>query len=59
VPVLEWYEAHTGLLRVDGDRPAHRIAAELRRRIDALRLVRTDPVPCWKASSGLKENHHG
>jgi hypothetical protein len=33
--VLAWYEASTNLLRVDGDRRADRVAAELRRRVDA------------------------
>ncbi len=35
VPILAWYEARTNLLRVDGDRRADRVAAELRRRVDA------------------------
>lgn len=37
VPVLAWYEARTALLRVDGDRPADRVAAELRHCVDAIR----------------------
>jgi adenylate kinase family enzyme len=35
VPILSWHEARTSLLRVDGDRRADRVAAELRRRVDA------------------------
>jgi adenylate kinase len=37
VPVLAWYTARTKVLRVDGDGNADRIAAELRRRVDAIR----------------------
>jgi adenylate kinase len=37
VPVLDWYVGRTPLLRVDGDRPADRVAAELRQRVDAIR----------------------
>ena len=35
VPILSWHEARTNLLRVDADRRADRVAAELRRRVDA------------------------
>ncbi len=41
VPVLAWYAARTVLLRVDGDRPADHVAAELRHRVDTIRCGRT------------------
>ena len=55
VPVLAWYEARTALLRVDGDRPADRVAAELRYRVDAIRCGGTEPGSRLQGS----RHHHG